>query len=90
MLDSVASDRVYPPETLVAMSTAFDNVCRSVTAQINGNDDVRRQLALIILRHVDGGELDPVRLAELAFNDLAGVGQAAAEWSTLRAGLRRW
>jgi hypothetical protein len=78
MLDLVASDRVYPPEIVVAMSTAFDNVCRSVTAQVNGNDDVRRQLALIILRHVDGGEVDPVRLAELAFNDLAGVGPAAA------------
>jgi hypothetical protein len=77
MLDLVGSDRVYPPEILAAMSTAFDNVCRSVTAQISGNDDVRRQLALIILRHVDGGESDPVRLAELAFNDLAGVGQAA-------------
>jgi hypothetical protein len=79
MLYLVGSDRVYPPEIVVAMSTAFDNVCRSVPSQINGNDDVRRKLALIILRHVDDGELDPVRLAELAFNDLAGVGQAAAE-----------
>lgn len=79
MLDLVASDRVYPPEIVAAMCTAFDNVCRSATAQINGNDDVRRQLALIILRRVDGGELDPVRLAELALNDVAGVGQAAAE-----------
>ena len=90
MLDLVASERVYPPEIVVAMSTAFDNVCRSVTAQISGNDDVRRRLALTIIRHVDGGELDPVRLGELAFNDLAGVGQAAVEKSTLRARSRRW
>ena len=79
MLDLIASDRVYPPETVAAMSTAFDNVCRSVSDKLNGNDDVRRQLALIILRHVDEGERDPVRLAERAFNDLAGIGQAAAE-----------
>ncbi len=70
MLDLVASDRVYPPEIVVAMSTAFDNVCRSVTPEINGNDDVRHGLALIILRHGDEGERDPARLAELAFNDL--------------------
>jgi hypothetical protein len=72
-----ASDRVYPPEVVVAMATAFDNVCRSVSAQINGDDDVRRQLALIILRHVDQGEHDSARLAELAFNELAGIGRAA-------------
>ena len=77
MLDLVASDRVYPPEILVAMSAAFDDVCRSVSVRINGNDDVRRQLALIILRHVDGGECDPARLAELAFSELAGIGRSA-------------
>lgn len=55
------------------MSTAFDKVCRSVSAKINGDPDVRRHLALIILRHVDDGERDPLRLSELALNELAGT-----------------
>ena len=69
----VASDRVYPSETVVAMSTAFDNVCQSVSAEIKGDDSLRRQLALIVLRHVDAGERDSARLAELAFNEFAGL-----------------
>jgi hypothetical protein len=32
---------------------------------------VRRQLALIILRHVDRGEHDPIRLSEIAHRELA-------------------
>jgi hypothetical protein len=79
MLDLVAADRVYPPEAAAAMSAAFEKVCQSVSIRINGNDDMRRKLALISLRHVDKGELDPSRLAELAFSDLAGVGLAASE-----------
>ena len=73
MLDLVASDRVYPPELVTAMSTAFDNVCRSVSAKIHDDPDARRHLALIILRHVDEGERDPQRLSELALNELAGT-----------------
>jgi hypothetical protein len=73
MLDLVAPDRVYPPELVVAMSTAFDNVCRSDSLRINGDDSLRRQLALTILRRVDEGECDPARLAELALKELARV-----------------
>lgn len=73
MLDIVGSDRVYPPELVTVMSTAFDNVCRSVSTKVNGDPDVRRHLALIILRHVDDGERDPHRLSELALNELAGT-----------------
>ena len=76
MMSLAGTDRVYPPEVVAAMTAAFDNVCRSVSAQISGNDDVRRRLALIILRNVDQGEHDPLRLAELALNELAGVGRA--------------
>ena len=79
MLDLVTldHDRVYPPEIVVAMSAAFDNVCRSVSPKINGDPRVRRQLALIILRHVDQGERDPERLSELALNELAGIDRPA-------------
>lgn len=73
MLDIVGSDRVYPPELVTAMSTAFDNVCRCVSAKIHRDPDLRRHLALIILRHVDEGERDPQRLSELALNELAGI-----------------
>ena len=74
MLDIVGSDRAYPPEVVMAMTSAFDNVGRSVSAKIHGDADVRRRLALIILRHVDEGERDPARLSELALNELAGIG----------------
>ena len=73
----IVPDRVYPPETVAAMSTAFDSVCRSVSPRINGDDSVRRRLALIILRHVDGGERDPQRLSEIALNELAGIDRPA-------------
>lgn len=73
MLNFVAPDRVYSPDIVAAMFTAFDNVCRSVSPKINGDPDVRRHLALIILRHVDDGEHDPGRLSELALKDLAGI-----------------
>jgi hypothetical protein len=49
------------------MTAAFDRVCKS--EQMNGNDDVKKTLALIILRHVDLGERDPERLTETALRE---------------------
>jgi len=77
VLEFAVSDRVYPPETVAAMSAAFDSVCRSVSPKINRDDSVRRRLALIILRHVDEGEHDPRRLSEVALNELAGIDRSA-------------
>jgi hypothetical protein len=71
MLHLVETQRVYPPETVTVMTAAFDQACQSLPRAVNGNDDVRRKLALIILRHVDRGEHDPARLCELAFRELA-------------------
>jgi hypothetical protein len=73
MLHLVQLDRFYCPETISVMTAAFDRVCQSVTEQMNGNDDVKRTLALIILRHVDRGERDPERLAETAFREWTGT-----------------
>ena len=73
MLRLVETPRVYPPETLTVMAAAFDQACQSLPGAVNGNDDVRRQLALIILRHVDRGEHDPIRLSEIAYRELAGL-----------------
>jgi len=66
-------DRAYTPETVALMTAAFERACQSASPQIDGNDEVRERLALIILQHVDQGERDPVRLADVAFRELASV-----------------
>ena len=80
MLHLVEPQRVYPPETTAAMTAAFDRLCASIPKSVNG-DDLRRQLALIILRHVDRGVQDPKRLSEMAFRELAGLSGSASERS---------
>jgi hypothetical protein len=50
MLHLVQLDRCYCPETISVMTAAFDRVSQSVTEQMNGNDNVKKTLALII-RH---------------------------------------
>ena len=72
MLHLIETQRVYPPETVAAMTAAFDRLCKSIPKSIHG-DDLRRQLALIILRHVDRGVQDSERLSEIAFREFAGV-----------------
>jgi hypothetical protein len=52
------------------MTAAFDRICQSLSRRMNDNDDVRRAVALVILRHVDQGESDPVRLSDVAFREL--------------------
>ena len=80
MLHLVEPQRVYPPETTAAMTAAFERFCASIPKSVNG-DDLRRQLALIILRHVDCGVQDPERLSEMAFRELAGLSGSASERS---------
>ena len=80
MLHLVEPQRVYPPETTAAMTAAFERLCASIPKSVNG-DDLRRQLALIILRHVDRGVQDPERLSEMAFRELAGLSGSASERS---------
>jgi hypothetical protein len=66
--------RLYRPEVLGVMSRAFDEVCQSLPRLVNGNDDLREQLALLILRHVDEGEHDPIRLSEIEKRKLGCLG----------------
>jgi len=61
------------------MTTAYDRVCQSISKQLNGNDDVKTALALIILRHVDRGECNAERLAEIAFREWTGTDRSAIE-----------
>ena len=72
MLHLVKSSRAYDPETIAVMTTAFDQVSQSLSARMNGNEDVQRALAAAILRLVDQGERDPMLLADVAFRELAG------------------
>ena len=72
MLHLVQSNRTYDPETVAVMTAAFDRVCHSVSQRMNG-DDVKQTLALIILRHVDKGERDPERLADVALREWTGT-----------------
>jgi hypothetical protein len=73
MLEWVSRDRDYKPKIVAAMTSAFDTVCRSLLAKESDNNDIRRKLALIILRHTDRGERDPRRLADLSFRELMGL-----------------
>jgi hypothetical protein len=77
MLQLVKLERSYSPETIAVMTAAFDRVCQSLSRRMNDNDDVRRAVALVILRHVDKGESDPVRLSDVAFCELAGFDRSA-------------
>jgi hypothetical protein len=77
MLYSVDLGRTYSPETVAAMTAAFDTVCQSLSTRMNGNDEARRILALAILRHVDQGERDPAHLVEVGLRELAGTDLAA-------------
>jgi hypothetical protein len=76
MLRIVNAERVYPPETIAAMDAAFDQIGAFIPNSVEG-DDMRRQLALIILRHVDRGVQNPERLSEVAFREFAALEASA-------------
>ena len=84
MLHLLRNGGVYDPETVAVMTAAFDTVCGSLSNRMNGNDDVKRTLALIILRHIGQGERDPVRLADVAYREIAGVDRSVTGecWAT--------
>jgi len=77
MLHLVKLDRSYGPETIAAMTTAFDMVCQTLSARMNGNEDVKRTLATAILRIADQGERDPIVLTDTAFREFAGSDRLA-------------
>jgi hypothetical protein len=67
-----ADDRIYDPEQIAVMGSAFERASGSLSACTNGNNgDVRETLARIILWHFDLGERDPARLSRLALNTFA-------------------
>ena len=62
-------ERVYGPDTLKIITVAFDDAHECLPAEFQKDDHAKRKLALLILRHMDRGERDPVRLAETAVLD---------------------
>jgi hypothetical protein len=62
-------ERVYGPDTLKIVTTAFDKAHECLPSEFQKNDHARRKLALLILRHIERGEHDPVRLADSAVLD---------------------
>jgi hypothetical protein len=81
MLQLVPNDRTYSPETLDLMTAAFRTVSQSISGRMNGNEGERQTLALMILRHVDLGERDPERLADIALRELTGGDRSAGQTS---------
>ena len=73
MLRFVQLDGSYSPETVAVMNTAFDWVCQIISKRMNRNADVKKTLALIIVRLVNQGERDAERLAETAFREWTGA-----------------
>ncbi len=84
MLRFVQLDGSYSPETVAVMNTAFDWVCQFISKRMNDSADVKKTLALIIVRLVDEGERDPDRLAETAFREWTGADRSAIgdRWAT--------
>jgi hypothetical protein len=64
-------DRSYNPEQVAVMGLAFERASGSLSSLPDGNNnDVREMLARIVLWRFDLGVRDPVRLSELALDDL--------------------
>jgi hypothetical protein len=79
MLHLVQLDRSYTPEAIAVIGAAFDKVCQSISKQMNGNDDLKKTLALIILRHADREARDPERLAETALREWARTNRSSTK-----------
>jgi hypothetical protein len=58
--------RVYDPDTLKLMSTAFDRACGFLPVEFQDSDRIRARLASHIIRNINDGESDPTRLADAA------------------------
>ena len=77
MLHLIKTDRHYSPEAVAAMTAAFDKVCLSLSTRINDDDEVRRIVALAILRLFDEGVSDPIRIADDALRQLTRAGRSS-------------
>jgi len=60
--------RVYEPQILQTMGTAFDTVWDVLPEDYKNREGARQKLALLIIRLVDEGEADPLRLCKSALD----------------------
>jgi hypothetical protein len=60
---------VYGPDILARMGTAFDRAWIGLSGRVGDRDNARSKLARRIILHVDRGERDPDRIADLAMHD---------------------
>ena len=71
-------ERVYGPDTLKIMTTAFDNAHRCLPANLRENNQARRKLALLILRHIECGSMiqsvSLIRRCSISYDDYAARG----------------
>jgi hypothetical protein len=58
-------------ESVRLMATAFDQVLDRLPGSLEGNDEMRREVALFIVDQFRLGEHDPDRLSDLALAELA-------------------
>jgi hypothetical protein len=72
MVKSTTPYRVYDPNSLRTMATAFDAALDALPHEGKGEDGIRRELALLILYLADRGETDPMRLSRLALVTMVG------------------
>ena len=61
--------RVYDPDALKIVTDAFDKVWQQLPENVKGAPGARRKLALIVMRHVNHEQLDPIQLADAALID---------------------
>jgi hypothetical protein len=61
---------IYDPETLTIMTRALDRACNFLPAQFRDTDYMRKRLAFEIVRHLNNGERDPIRLADSAVSSI--------------------
>jgi hypothetical protein len=78
MLHLVKLDRNCGPETIAAMTAAVGAVGQSLLMRINGNDGVRRRLALNLLATRQSRERDTERLSVIAVRQLTGTDRSAS------------
>ena len=64
--------RVYDPDDLYTMGRAFDKAVRGLSEQSKAEPNIRRHLALCIIRLFDEGERAPLHLAIIASSIVAG------------------
>jgi hypothetical protein len=77
---------VFEPETVALMGAAFDAACKDLPSS-GQSDEVRELIALLIIVAALRGEIDPLRLREIALSELSSLGETRP--SADRAGERQ-